>query len=293
MRSRLVRFLVVAIVTTALGFGAVFLMSERALRDVTRPPPFAHPIVSDSATIARGRHIARTRGCFGCHGQQLEGEVHHWDWVGRAVAPNLAAYAREHDPATIEAAIRHGIGADGRALWSMPSYNFRHLRDAETAALIAFLRAAPLVASQLPSPGVSFRVRWGIVAHGETHMAQWVAAVPDLLTSGSPDDAVSRGEHLAMTTCNECHGLDLRGAIEPDFDTPDLAIVSAYPEADFRRLMAEGVAIGNRTDLGLMTIVAKDRFASFTEQELSDLYAFLRTLRGRAIPTNVFWRPVK
>jgi mono/diheme cytochrome c family protein len=209
------------------------------------------------------------------------------------VAPNLAVHARAHDAATLEAAIRHGIGADGRALWSMPSYNFRHLSDEETAALIAFLQAAPVVASELPSVGLSFRVRWEIVAHGETHMAQWVAEVPPLLTSGAADDPVARGEHLAMTTCNECHGLDLRGAIEPDFATPDLAIVSAYPEADFRRLMAEGIAIGGRTDLGLMTVVAKDRFAHFTDQELSDLYAFLRTLPGRAIATDVFWRPME
>lgn len=54
--------------------------------------------------------------------------------------------------------------------------------------------------------------------------------------------------------------------------------------------MKTGVPIDGR-DLGLMGVVARDRFASFTEQELEDLYAFLGTLPGRPIPKGVFWRP--
>ena len=39
-----------------------------------------------------------------------------------------------------------------------------------------------------------------------------------------------------------------------------------------------------------MTMVARDRFGSFTGEERSDLYAFLRTLVDRPVPTGVFWR---
>ena len=117
-------------------------------------------------------------------------------------------------------------------------------------------------------------------------MADWATNVPELRTDPS-DPRLERGQYLAMTTCNECHGLDLRGG----FDLPDLAIVAAYPEEDFRRLMKEGVAIGGRDSLGLMSTVAKDRFSHFTEQEVADLWAFLRTLVDEPIPQGVFWRP--
>lgn len=275
------------LVLGALGYGAVYGLSEMKLRDVSPPPLFDHPLKTDSLTLERGRHIARTRGCFGCHGQQLQGRVftEEWDWVDRAVAPNLASFAKKQDVSTLEAAIRHGIGHDGRAFWSMPSYNWVHLSDDDVAALIAYLRAAPVEDVALPSPSLGFAARLMIAKGEEGHMAQWAKHVPALRTNLA-DPQLIRGEYLAMTACNECHGLDLRGG----FGAPDLAILAGYSQEDFRRLMQEGVAIGGRDSLRLMTMVAKDRFAYFTEQERVDLYAFLRTLVEEPVPEGVFWR---
>ena len=274
------------------GVALLYGVSEWRLRDVTTAIAFMRAIPSDVETIERGRHLARTRGCFGCHGQQLQGAdfTEQWQTGGRTVAPNLAIHARNHDAAALEAAIRQGIGSDGRALWSMPSYNFTRLTDEDLAALIAFLRSAPVVESELPKPWLGWKTRLQIAMGEEGHMADWVGDVPPLRADSAADAALARGEYLAMTTCNECHGLDLRGAVWPDGSTPDLAIVAAYPEADFRRLMKEGIGIGGRSDLGLMTLVATERFAAFTEQELLDLYAFLPTLAGTPVPQGVRWR---
>jgi mono/diheme cytochrome c family protein len=214
------------------------------------------------------------------------------DWgVDRAVAVNLARHAREHEPAVLEAAIRHGVGHDGRALWSMPSYNFVHLADADVAAIIAYLRSAPVVEHDLPAARLGWRTRWSIVTEADGDMPAWVAQVPALVVGPDEPDAVRRGERLAMTSCNECHGLDLRGStMEPDSRPPDLAIVAGYPWKAFQRLMREGIPLDGR-DLGLMAMVAKDRFADWTPGEVADLYAFLQTLPRRPVPTGVFWRP--
>jgi len=279
----------IGILAIGAGFGSVYALSEWRLRAIEAPVPFTYPISSDSETIDKGRHLARTRGCFGCHGQKLEGRVHQWEWVGLAVAPNLAQYAKENSASTIEAAVRHGVDRQGRALWSMPAYNYRHLVDDDMAALIAFLRSAEVISKSLPRPRLGFRTRWAIATGAEDHMAEWVSSVPPLLAAGNPTQI--RGEYLAMTTCNECHGLDLRGSIEPDFTTPDLAIVAAYSKTEFQSLMRTGIGVGDRINLGLMTVVAKDRFAHFTEQEISDLYEFLRKLPSQPIPQDVFWRP--
>ncbi len=74
--------------------------------------------------------------------------------------------------------------------------------------------------------------RWSIVTGEEEHMVQWASEVPPLRT-GLANEQLVRGEYLAMTACNECHGLDLRG----DFGAPDLAIVTSYSDEAFRTLM--------------------------------------------------------
>lgn len=288
---RLISVIVALAALPALAAAAVYGISEWRLHDVPAATAFSTPIPDDPAVIERGRHLAVTRGCHGCHGQQLEGHDfgQYWAPIASVVAPNLAAYAKKHDAATLEAAIRQGIGADGRALWSMPSYNFKHLSDGDVAALIAYLRSKPVIEATLPEPSLGWTVRWAIATGRETHMPDWVAQVPPLRYDAVADPALARGEYLAMTTCNECHGLDLRGAIFPGDVTPDLVIASVYPEEDFRRLLTQGIGIGGR-DLGLMSEVARERFAHFTEQEFADLRAFLLTLPTQPVPPDVPWR---
>lgn len=125
--------------SVAFGFVAVYGLSERTLRDVQCPTPFKMPPVVDKATVEHGRHVARTPGCLSCHGQQLQGTDFSEEWQGMVttVAPNLALFAKQHEAAVLEAAIRHGIGRDGKAVWSMPSYNFKHLSDDDMVALTA------------------------------------------------------------------------------------------------------------------------------------------------------------
>ena len=276
----------------ALGFAGVFVMSELRLGEVSRGTEFNHVIPTDQASIEHGRHIARTRGCFGCHGQQLEGMDfgQQWDWPERAVAPNLAAYARAHDAVTMEAAIRQGIGANGKALVSMPSYNFTLLTDEDTAALIAFLKSAPVAEKKLPKPKLGWNARWKFVVGKEAPMVKWVQAVPPLQVDADAEPQRARGEYLAMTMCNECHGLDLRGATLWDAVTPDLVLVASIPRDEFETLIKTGVGIGGR-DLGLMGLVAPDRFPYLTKQEIDDLYVYLSSLINEPPPEGVFWRP--
>ena len=294
------RWLLVSVgaVTTAiaLGFAAVYLLSELQLRDREAVQQFSASIPDDAASIERGRLIARTRGCFGCHGQQLQGYDfdEQWDWPKRAVAPNLASYARIHDAQTIEAAVRQGIGADGQELMSMPSFNFARLRDDDLAALIAYLRTAPVVEVPLPRPALGWDVRWDIARGRELSMADWAAMVPPLRLDPAEQPMLAEGEYLAMTMCNECHGLDLRGeSYYSGWDggppTPDLAIVAAYDRAQFERLIESGFGLGGRK-LGLMALVAPDRFPSLSDSEVDSLHKFLQSLASEPAP-EAFWRP--
>lgn len=270
-----------AVAIVALAFvGWVYAASEAHMRSFRSPPPFSAPIPDDAATIARGEHLAATRGCGGCHGESLEGKL-MWGMA----APNLARYAREHDAATIERAVRHGIDARGRGMYSMPAYNFTHLTDADMTALIAYLRSAPVAEGPVLQARMPFELRLAIALGRDDVMPAWLARVPQLEQQAHANPAIARGEYIAMTSCNECHGFSLRADVpwESDGRSPDLvAVMAGYGEAEFRQLMREGAPIGGR-DLDMMDDIARARFSRFTDEEVGDLYAYLNFRSARLL----------
>lgn len=289
LKSRIVRIalsvLAAAVVLPAALVGWVWWKSEAHLRSFPNPPEFKAAIPGDSAAIARGRHIAETRGCMSCHGDRLEGGVfHEGPWGYRAVAANVALLAKQESPAALERAIRHGIGHDGKALYNMPSYNFIRLRDSDLADLIAFLRSVPAEDRPLPLGMLGWTVRWDLATGRDAAIAAFVPKVPPLSFQSDPDPAVRRGEYLAMTSCNECHGFGLRG--DNPFDAvgeraPDLVIAASYTKPEFIHFMRTGKAAGNR-ELRMMSGVARGRFVHWTDREVSDLYAFFQALSAKA-----------
>lgn len=270
------------VAVAALGFvGWVYAASDAHLRSFASPPAFAAEIPTDTAALARGEHLVATRGCGGCHGEQLQGQP-MW---GMVVTPNLASYAREQDAATFERALRHGIDHAGRGMYSMPSFSFMELRDEDVAALYAYLRQAPVVEGPAPSTGLPFALRLAIAQGKDDVMPAWMEHAPALEYQSDPNTSLARGEYIAMTTCNECHGFSLRADVpwEGDGRSPDLiAVMAAYPEDDFRRLMREGVPLGGR-DLELMDDVARARFSRFSDEEIGDLYNYLHVRSERLL----------
>ena len=255
----------------------VYAASEWRMRSYPRPAPFSMAIPTDATALARGEHLVRTRGCRGCHGAQLQGELQEETFV----APNLTRYVREESLATFEAVLRHGIGRDGRAFYSMPAYNFTRLRDADVAAIYAWLRTQPVVEQALPAASFPWPVRYDIALGRDGPIAQFLPAVPPLREQANSDARIARGEYLAMTTCNECHGFNLRADFPwppwPDGSGPDLIVLMGYDETAFRHLMSTGKALGER-ELPMMSGVARTRFAYLTSDEVGDLWAFLRRM---------------
>ncbi|HVK80275.1 MAG TPA: c-type cytochrome [Verrucomicrobiae bacterium] len=276
-----------ALTLCALGFvGWVYAASEAHYRSFPAPPAFTQPIPEDATTIAYGQRLARTRGCYGCHGEALQGEI-MW---GNVQTPNLPALARSETPAALEAAIRHGIGHDGRALYSMPAYNFLRMRDEDVAALIAFLRTAP-VSTEAPSGdwapwfervSTDFVIRLEIAKGADGAIPQHLHLVPELSQQQNADARIARGEYLAMTGCNECHGMSLRADYPWPSDAPDLIVMGAYSEPDFTRLMREGTP-SSGAELPMMGPVARGRFTHWTDDEIADLYVYLTDMSRRAI----------
>ena len=106
---------------------------------------------------------ARTLGCISCHSEGLSGKPFLDDAkVARLHATNLTDVAARASDQQLARAIRQGIGIDGRALLVMPSEAYQYLTDAETAALIAFIRRQPRAGAPSPPRSLGPLARLGI-----------------------------------------------------------------------------------------------------------------------------------
>lgn len=160
--KRLVSALIVLLVVTPLGGFTVFrLASNAVLKAPELPKPFKARLPTDEASIKHGQRLATTRGCNGCHGQDLRGQV--LPWSGRAIAVNLTGYLEEHGLPTFERAVRQGIGAHGKSLVFMPSYMFHPMTDDDLLAIAAYLKSIEPQEDDLPDPHLDRKLRWSLI----------------------------------------------------------------------------------------------------------------------------------
>ena len=83
---------------------------------------------------------------------------------------------------------------------------------------------------------------------------------------------------MARTICAECHGSDLRGASNPDFASPGLAVVAAYSPDAFTESLRTGVALAGRT-LPVMGPRARENLSYLTDAEITALYGYVHATR--------------
>lgn len=215
-------------------------------------------------------------GCSGCHGAALTGEDWSEPGYGRLFTANLTRAVPRYDDRQLAQAIRTGRRPDGSEMWEMPSHLFSALAEADMAALIVYLRSRPAAGVEHPRP------QFGPLARREIEAGTWKSSAAQAREQGRRWPPQVRGEHqlaryLVRATCSECHGLDLAGG-QPNpgaMPRPDLSIAGAYERADFRRLLRTGAATGNRS-VGLMSEVARGRYAHFTDREVDAIHDYLK-----------------
>ena len=164
----------------------------------------------------------------------------------------------------------------------MPSNMFYQLSNEDLGKIIAFLRSLPVSEGPLADVWVGPRWRldllqwqWGLKQEVYLPLAEEIARDAPWIGADIEPAERNRGRYLATTVCSECHGMKLHGDIEGS--TPNLAIVAAYSEADFFRLMRTATPLGGR-ELGLMGEMARERFVHLTDEEVLALYSYLHTL---------------
>lgn len=239
--------------------------SPTAVRDVAKGDP------------TEGLRVATRVGCNGCHAADGGGKVFDDDAEqGLIVTANLTRKRDLYDDAAFAALLREGKTHDGHVPWGMPIKMLQHLSDREVRDIAAWVRSLPAIDPVGMPEGKWSATLAKAIAEG-TH--PWL---PDMKPDAGnkppsmpPVEPLALGRHIALTSCSECHGWDLNG-FEGD-DAPSLVVAKAYTPETFARLMRTGVtASGRESTTGLMSRMARDRFApSLTDVEISALKLYL------------------
>jgi cytochrome c553 len=226
----------------------------------------------DPEAIQRGRRLAVEYACHGCHAEGLQGQMfHEIPGLFRGWAPNLTLAAARQTDAELDGALRHGVGADGRRLWIMPSNAFAHLSDQEAGDLIAYMRSFEPTGMEHPRTEFGPVARIGILLGKFLSEPARIAKDRGLAPLDlGPQHA--RGRSLSRA-CIECHGPSLQGG--DMIGAPDLMVAASYRPEEFEALIRKGVGSGGRK-LGFMSSVGPERLAGWSSDDVAALYAYLK-----------------
>lgn len=263
------------------------------------------------ARLERGRYLATSGGapCVLCHSEvKVSGTqvavVPGTEFSGRSWAhegaPFLTAANLTPDPETgigtwsddaLARAIREGISHDGRALFPiMPYEKFRVMGDEDLAAVIVYLRSLPPVKrTDLAKTAIPFPLN------------RLINGVPQPIDAPVTPDVSTpekRGAYLATTAiCIDCHSpMDQQGNRTPNMEfaggttllfdgwtpaasanlTPAVNGIGAYYTEE---LFIETLRTGRVRERQLNDMMPWQLYRNMTDQDLRDLFAFLKSLK--------------
>ena len=259
---------VAALLALAAAYVAVEIRSQAVLEARHPLRPSAVRAATTPEAVALGQHLMQVSGCSLCHGRDLAGRM-----LGAAGsplgAPNLTRAVGRRSDAELDRAIRDGVRPDGTTEFVMPSQAYARFTDAETAAILGYLRSLRPKGAPTPKrhPGLIQRVDLALgFMHPEVDR---IAAARPPIDLGQRYEA---GRHLAAVACGQCHGTDLAGG--RGAPGPDMMVRGGYTRAQFHTLMREGETPSGR-ELDPMSLVARLSFSHFTDAEIDALYDYL------------------
>jgi len=251
-----------------------------------------HAFNASNGRVAEGARLASLYGCTDCHLPDFGGRL-LIDGLpfARVAAPNLTA-GRSGGALTdeqFEQAVRHGVGADGRALFVMPSSDFVYLADQDLADILSYLRTLPAVQREVLRRTFGPVGRAMIVAGKVKFQPDLIAADPNArhLERPSAGAPVQLGYYLTRL-CTGCHGHDLAGAPPMDPKSPPGANLTPaghlknWTRKDFLEALRTGrTPEGKQLDPMVMPWKA---IGQAQPAELDALWAYLQTLQPKAGP---------
>jgi len=262
-----------------LALGIIYAGSERILRRRHTAPVDTALRLPPSSDDVEARRQAAIIGCYeGCHGKTGQGLTMVEPGIHRITAPSLTEVLPTYTDGELVRLLRYGVRRDGTTALLMPADTFYPMSDEHIGQIVTFLRRQPVVSGPPRVRELSLKARLGILL-GKYPLSV-VGVDPSSPRWGAQPrtTAFERGRYTASTVCAECHAPSFEG--DPIDGGPSLRIVGAYDLPAFRHLLRTGEPVGGPRDIGIMGEVARDAFAQFRDDEIDDLYVFLRARAG-------------
>jgi mono/diheme cytochrome c family protein len=245
-------------------------------------------IPTDEAAIARGEHIAITRFCGSCHGDNLAGGYLMNELVLAVIpAPNLTAGTggvglTNTDEDWIRA-IRHGVGHDNRGLIGMPARIWYQLIDEDLGALIAYLKNIPSVDNEFPKrkigPAFRLMLTLGLAPVSEAPLIDHSASRP---SAPQPGVTLEYGEYLALG-CTACHGPTMNGGTIRDLNGELVTALNLTPGGELQGWSEEdfitAIRTGETPSGHVMSEIMPWRYVGqMTDKELQAIWLYIQSL---------------
>ena len=278
--------------------GVVYALSELRFRRLYSVPAEHIAVSDDSATLARGAHLAASVGCAECHGEGLRGNaVINASPMGRLVALNLTkgegGVGNQLTPELIERAVRHGVAPSGQALRIMPSNDYQYMSDDDIRAVVSYVQHVTPVNNVLAPSRLMLLPRVLLVTNAlpllPAERMRDSAGMPMAVTAGPTREY---GLYLAtLAGCRACHGPGLSGgkieAGDPSWGpaanlTPS-GNLGKWSEAEFRQT----IRTGKRPDgSALRAPMPWKTIANMTDDELHAVWLYLQSVPPRPYGTH-------
>ena len=271
-------------------------------------------IQSAPELIARGEYLANhVTVCIDCHstrdfdyysgpvvpGTEGKGGMEFPETIGTLYPPNItpAALAEWSDGEVLRA-ITAGVRKDGEPLFPfMPYPIYSQLSEQDAHAIVAYLRTLPPIANEVPRSTLHFPLNLIVRTIPEPYQPP---------PHPSPSDTLAYGKYLnTVAGCQFCHtpvdeqgqsiaGMDFAGGqefrfpwgeltrsanITPENDTGIGAWDKTYFVTRFKEYVdSAGARIPVAKGEG-NTLMPWTMYAGMTEEDLSAIYAYLRTVK--------------
>ncbi|WP_149243657.1 c-type cytochrome [Dyadobacter sp. 32] len=276
----------IVILLVAGYFGIAYHMKGRTSRQYSFESEKLD-IPSDSASIARGRHLSIIKGCQDCHGTDLGGKVMMDDGgVGTLSASNLTrgkgGLPEGYTTEDWVMSLRHGVDQSGVPLIFMPSHETTLLSAEDMSAIIAYCMHVPAVDRELP------QIKLGPVANVMGYLGKMpllaverINHTAPMLAKADTTESIEQGRYLAIS-CSGCHQSDFKGGdpvapgMPPVPDITSSGAVGAWTQTQFIQTLRSGKTpaghqLKNEEMPWKMT-------AQYEQKELASLYKYFRSI---------------
>ena len=243
---------------------------------------------ADSAIVTEGKRLMITKGCQGCHGDDLGGKV----WIddallGEIVAPNLTkgkgGLPKDYGVNDWVRSLKHGLKRDSTSLKLMPSNEFTFLVEDDMHAIIAYCMQLEPIDRDLPKSSIGV-LGYILTDFDQVPMisAEKIDHARPLTKSINREVSIGFGQYLAVA-CEGCHRKNMKGGppVAPGFpkvaDITSAGNLAGWTEQEFIHALKTGrTPEGKQLNPEEMPWIS---FKDYNEVEFKALFLYLKNIQ--------------